>query len=126
MQTYHSRRGLHPFRLVDEADGLYGGGTADSKGRHLINIAALQAIIDARGALGFDSSFLIEMGEKMGSFGLSEFCAVNKDARAADVFTASDGPRLQSETPTMFMDARGGISFELTVKRPKGAHDSGN
>ena len=34
---------------------------------------------------------------------------------AADVLIASDGPRLQSDTPTMFMGARGGIAFDLIV-----------
>lgn len=125
-QTEQWREGLHPFRLVDEGDKLYGRGTADNKGQHLINIAALKAVIDACGSLGFNSRILIEMGEEMGSPGLSEFCAANKDALAADALIASDGPRLQSDTPTMFMGARGGISFDLIVDLRDGAHHSGN
>ncbi len=125
-QTDQWRDGLHPFRLVEEGDRLYGRGTADNKAQHLINIAALKAIIDTRGSLGFNSRILIEMGEEMGSPGLSEFCAAHKDALAADVLIASDGPRLQSDTPTMFMGARGGISFDLIVDLRDGAHHSGN
>lgn len=125
-QTDQWRDGLHPFRLVDEDDRLYGRGTADNKGQHLINMAALKAVIDTRGSLGFNSRILIEMGEEMGSPGLSEFCAIHKDALAADVLIASDGPRLQSDTPTMFMGARGGISFDLIVNLRDGAHHSGN
>ena len=76
-QTDQWRDGLHPFRLIDEGDRLYGRGTADNKGQHLINLAALRAVIDAKGSLGFNIRFLIEMGEETGSPGLSEFCAVH-------------------------------------------------
>ncbi len=120
------RDGLQPFRLVDEGDRLYGRGTADNKAQHLINLAALKAVIDTNGSLGFNSRILIEMGEEMGSPGLSEFCAQNREALAADVLIASDGPRLQSDTATMFMGARGGISFDLIVDLRDGAHHSGN
>ena len=43
-QTDQWRDGLHPFTLVEEGDRLYGRGTADNKGQHLINIAALEEI----------------------------------------------------------------------------------
>ena len=125
-QTDQWRDGLHPFRLFDEDDRLYGRGTADNKGQHLINIAALRAVIDARGSLGFNLRFLIEMGEEMGSPGLPEFCAAHKNELAADVLIASDGPRLRSDTPTMFLGARGGISFDLIVDLREGAHHSVN
>ena len=125
-QTDQWRDGLHPFRLVEEGDRLYGRGTADNKGQHLINLIALSAVIEARGALGFNIRFIIETGEEMGSPGLSEFCADHKDELAADVLIASDGPRLQVDTPTMFMGARGGMAFDLIVDLRDGAHHSGN
>ncbi|MEM9342594.1 MAG: M20 family metallopeptidase [Pseudomonadota bacterium] len=125
-QTEQWRDGLHPFCLVEEGDRLYGRGAADNKGQHLINLTALRAVLDTRGSLGFNFRFVIETGEEMGSPGLAEFCATHKDALAADVLIASDGPRLQSDTPTMFMGARGGISFDLVVDLREGAHHSGN
>ncbi|MCK0150851.1 M20 family metallopeptidase [Marivita sp. S6314] len=125
-QTYQWRDGLHPFRLVEEGDRLYGRGTADNKGQHLINIAALTSVLQTRGALGFNCRFLVEMGEEMGSPGLAAFCEAHKDALAADVLIASDGPRLQPDTPTLFMGARGGVSFDLVVDLRDGAHHSGN
>lgn len=125
-QTDQWREGLHPFKLVEEGDRLYGRGTADNKVQHLINIAALEAVIAARGALGFNSRFVIEMSEEVGSSGLPEFFETHKDRLAADVLIASDGPRLQPDTPTMFMGSRGGITFDLTVDLREGAHHSGN
>ena len=125
-QTDQWREGLHPFQLVEEGDRLYGRGTADNKGQHLINLAALEAVLQVRGELGFNVKVLIETGEEVGSPGLAEFCQTHKDALSADVLIASDGPRLQSDTPTMFMGARGGISFDLLVELRDGAHHSGN
>ena len=111
-QTDQWRDGLHPFTLVEEGDRLYGRGTADNKGQHLINIAALEAVIAARGRLGFNCRMVIETGEETGSPGLHDFFAAQKDALSADVLIASDGPRLQPETPTMFMGSRGGVTFD--------------
>ncbi len=120
------REGLHPFKLIEEGDRLYGRGTADNKAQHLINLTALDAVLRTRGALGFNCRVLIEMGEEQGSPGLHALCAAHKEALSADVLIASDGPRLQPDTPTMFMGSRGALSFELTVDLREGAHHSGN
>ena len=125
-QTDQWREGLHPFRLVEQGDRLYGRGTADNKGQHLINLAALDAVLQVRGALGFNCKVVIETGEEMGSPGLAEFFQTHKDALSADVLIASDGPRLQPDTPTLFMGSRGGVSFDLLVELRDGAHHSGN
>lgn len=125
-QTDQWREGLHPFRLVEEGDRLYGRGSADNKGQHLINLAALEAVLQTRGTLGFNCRVVIETGEETGSPGLAEFFQAHKDALLADVLIASDGPRLQPETPTMFMGSRGGVTFDLVVDFRDGAHHSGN
>ena len=125
-QTEYWRNDLHPFRLTRDKDRFYGRGTADNKGQHLINLLALKSVLKTRGKLGFNCRIIIEMGEETGSPGLSQFCAENKEALAANVLIASDGPRLQPDTPTMFMGARGGISFDLVVNLREGAHHSGN
>ncbi len=120
------REGLEPFRLIEEGERLYGRGSADNKGQHLINLSALEAVIEVEGRLGFNTRIVIEMSEETGSPGLSEFFAAQKDRLVADVLIASDGPRLQPETPTMFMGSRGGITFDLEVDLREGAHHSGN
>ncbi|TNF60937.1 MAG: M20 peptidase family dipeptidase [Rhodobacteraceae bacterium] len=125
-QTDQWRAGLHPFRLVEEGDRLYGRGTADNKGQHLINIAALEAVLAVRGRLGFNCRIVIETGEETGSPGLAAFFAAQREALRADVLIASDGPRLQPGTPTIFMGARGCVNFDLVVDLREGAHHSGN
>lgn len=125
-QTDQWREGLHPFRLVEEGERLYGRGTADNKGQHLVNIAALEAVLATKGRLGFNVRIVIEMSEETGSAGLAAFFEAQKARLAADVLIASDGPRLQPDTPTIFMGSRGGVSFDLVLDLREGAHHSGN
>jgi acetylornithine deacetylase/succinyl-diaminopimelate desuccinylase-like protein len=101
-------------------------GTADNKGQHTINIGALQAVLATRGRLGFNVKLLIETGEEIGSPGLDAFCRQHQDALKADVFIASDGPRLKPDRPTIFLGSRGVVNFDLSVDLRPGAHHSGN
>ncbi len=121
------RDGLEPWRLVAEGERWYGRGTADNKGQHSVNIGALASVIEARGALGFNSTILIETGEEMGSPGLRQFCAGHADGLlAADVFVSSDGPRLAPDRPTLFLGARGVKPIDIFVELRDRAHHSGN
>lgn len=125
-QTGQWREGLSPFVMSEEGDRWYGRGTADNKVQHLINIAALEALLTVNGRLGFNAVILLEMAEENGSPGLQTFCAEHSDMLAADVLIASDGPRLQPDRATVFMGARGAVTVDLTVTKRDGAHHSGN
>jgi len=125
-QTDQWRDGLAPFTLTEDGDRLYGRGAADNKVQHLINFAALESVLKARGTLGFNVKLVFEMSEEIGSPGLAGFIAQHQDMLAADVLIASDGPRLRPDRPTMFMGARGGLSFDLALDLREGAHHSGN
>src|ERR1700685_1133579 len=70
------RAGLEPWRIVVEGERIYGRGTADNKGQHSVNIAALAAVLQERGVLGFNCKVLIEMAEEVGSAGLRGICAL--------------------------------------------------
>ena len=120
------RTGLSPWTLTEEGDKLYGRGTADNKGQHTINIGALASVIKAKGKLGFNVKLLIETGEETGSPGLNEFCAAHRQELRADVFIASDGPRLSPARATLFLGSRGVMNFDLAVDLRSGAHHSGN
>lgn len=121
------RAGLEPWRIVVDGDRWYGRGTADNKGQHTINLAALAQVIDARGGrLGYNVKAIIEMGEETGSPGLAQICAAHRDALAADLFIASDGPRVAAARPTMFLGSRGNLNFTLSIRLRDGGHHSGN
>ncbi|WP_370968755.1 M20 family metallopeptidase [Amycolatopsis sp. cg9] len=120
------REGLDPWTLTADGDRWYGRGTADNKGQHLINLTALRLVLAERGKLGFNLKFLFETGEEIGSPGLTEFAARQRELLEADVLIASDGPRLDAATPTLFLGARGGIRLTLDADlRPDACH-SGN
>jgi acetylornithine deacetylase/succinyl-diaminopimelate desuccinylase-like protein len=120
------RSGLAPWKVSIEGEKIYGRGTADNKGQHTINLAAVETVLKARGRLGFNLKVLIETGEEVGSPGLKAFCESEKEALRADVFIASDGPRLQPQRPTLFLGSRGAFNFDMVADFRAGGHHSGN
>jgi acetylornithine deacetylase/succinyl-diaminopimelate desuccinylase-like protein len=120
------RSGLEPWKLHREGDRIYGRGTADNKGQHTINLAAVETVLRTRGRLGFNLKVLVETGEEVGSPGLKVLCEKYKELLRADVLIASDGPRLQPQRPTLFLGSRGALNFDLTVDLRAGGHHSGN
>ena len=120
-------RGDGPWALKQDGDKLYGRGTADNKGQHTINQAALAAVLQARGGrLGFNFIWLMETGEETGSPGLAAFATAQKKSLAADVLIASDGPRFARGRATLFLGSRGVANFDLSLTCRDGAHHSGN
>ena len=120
------RAGLAPWTVTPDGDRLYGRGTADNKGQHWTNLGGLRAVIEERGALGFNCTILLESDEEMGSRGLRDFCRQHADRLRADMLIASDGPRLDPARATIVLGSRGLVNFELALKLRDGAHHSGN
>ena len=118
--------GRSPWEVSTDAGRWYGRGTADNKGQHTINLAALGQVLAARGRLGCNAKLLIEMGEEVGSPGLRQACEARAQTLRADVLIASDGPRLRSDRPTIFLGSRGAFNFDLVVELRDGGHHSGN
>ncbi|MGF1502055.1 MAG: M20 family metallopeptidase [Paracoccaceae bacterium] len=119
-------KGAGPWQTARDGERVYGRGTADNKGQHLINMRAMRAVLAERGRLGFNAKVLIEMGEENGSRGLREIIAANRDAFMADVFIGSDGPRVRADRPTVSLGARGAMNFDLVCDLRDGGHHSGN
>lgn len=115
-----------PWEATLAGDRIYGRGIVDNKGQHALNLAALQLVLETRGSLGFNVKVLIEMGEESGSPGLAEMAEIHKDLLRSDVLIASDGPRVSTHVPTVFLGARGGHGFHLICDLREGAHHSGN
>ena len=86
----------------------------------------MNAVLAERGSLGFNAKFIVEMAEENGSQGMREIIEANMDAFSADVFIASDGPRVRQDRPTVSLGARGGLNFELVCDLREGGHHSGN
>lgn len=119
-------KGAGPWKTARDGDRLYGRGTADNKGQHAINMAALRSVLETKGSLGFNAKFMIETGEENGSAGVYDVVKANLDAFSADVFIASDGPRVRMDRPTVCFGARGALNFDMLVSLREGGHHSGN
>ncbi|MFT4266018.1 MAG: M20 family metallopeptidase [Xenophilus sp.] len=121
------REGLSPWQLVAEGECWYGRGTADNKGQHSIALSALEAVLQARGGrLGYNVTWLMEMGEEAASPGLEAVCEQRREALAADLFIASDGPRVRAQRPTLFLGSRGAVNFTLRLAARERGYHSGN
>ncbi len=119
--------GIDPWALTFIDGRVYGRGTADNKGQHSVNLAALEAVIKAReGQLGYNVKILFEMSEEIGSPGLEETCRAYQETLAADLFLASDGPRIRADMPTLFLGSRGVVQFKLSLNPGNGGRHSGN
>ncbi|SDS29722.1 Acetylornithine deacetylase/Succinyl-diaminopimelate desuccinylase [Brevibacterium sandarakinum] len=130
--------GLDPWVLTRDGDRLYGRGSADNKGQHTVNSLALKTVLESLdtgtgagagtgdGGLGYNVKILMETAEEAGSLGLKSFAADHRAALAADLFLASDGPRIAAEHPTLFLGSRGALNFRLVVHDREGDHHSGN
>ena len=119
--------GTEPWKLIVSDDRWYGRGTADNKAQHTINLAALACALEAgNGALGYNAKILIETGEERGSPGLRASCENQAALLKADLFVASDGPRVSPDQPTIFLGSRGAMNLRLTCRLRDGAHHSGN
>jgi acetylornithine deacetylase/succinyl-diaminopimelate desuccinylase-like protein len=118
--------GLSPWTMTERDGAWWGRGVADNKGQHSIALAAMAAVLKARGRLGFNAKWLIEMGEERGSPGLRAVAEAHRDRLAADLFVGSDGPRLARDLPTIFLGARGCATFDLEIRARAGGHHSGN
>ncbi|NDJ57617.1 M20 family metallopeptidase [Enterobacteriaceae bacterium 4M9] len=119
--------GLSPWTLTERDGRWYGRGSADNKGQHSINLAALEQVWHSRGGkLGFNCKLLFELGEEISSPGLAQICEQYKEELSADLFIASDGPRLNERRPTLFLGSRGCINFRLSVHAREHDYHSGN
>ena len=107
--------GRSPWRLSESQGRWYGRGTADNKGQHTINLAALRAVRASRGRLGFNLKFIFEMGEELGSPGLRAVCLAHRDRLAADILLASDGSRHALDAPTLVIGTRGAVTFDIVI-----------
>lgn len=121
------RAGISPWEVTEDGNTWYGRGTADNKGQHSINLAALEQVLKARNnRLGYNVKIILEMGEEDGSPGLDAICRQYHEWLAADLFIASDGPRITAARPTLFLGSRGVFNFELALNPRQGFHHSGN
>src|SRR5258705_7802008 len=103
------RDNLDPWKTTTKGERVYGRGTADNKGQHSINLAALRAVRETRGGgLGFNVKFIIETGEEIGSPDFRQGGQGHRGEFEGDLFLPSHRPPLFAGPPTLLLRCPGG------------------
>jgi len=110
------RDNLDPWKTTTKGERVYGRGTADTRASTAsISRPARRARDPRRQARLSMPKFIIETGEEIGSPDLRQVCEAHREELKADLFLASDGPRLSADRPTIFLGCRGGNRIHLDV-----------
>jgi acetylornithine deacetylase/succinyl-diaminopimelate desuccinylase-like protein len=94
---------------------LYGRGIADDKGELLARIHAVEAWQATFGALPLRVRFLIEGAHEIGSPGLAQIVAANRDRLTAGACLSEGTGRDEAGNVTINLGCRGFLSVELRV-----------
>ena len=94
---------------------LFGRGVADDKGELLARIHAVEAWQATFGPLPLRVRFLIEGAHEIGSPGLAEIVAANRDRLTADACLSEGTGRDEAGNVTINLGCRGFVSVELRL-----------
>ncbi len=114
-----------PFEPTERDGRLFARGVGDNKAQHYAHIKAVEALA-ACGVPSATLKFVLEGEEETGSTSLPGFVADHKALLDADVCYAADGPRHESNRPTIYLGCRGVMGFELSVRTASRDVHSGN
>ena len=105
---------------------IYGRGVADNKGQFLTQLLAIEAYLKQTGEVPVNVKVILDGEEEIGSKGLADFAAKNKDLLKADLVYTSDGGTQNPEIPTINFGVRGVMNFDLTLETASTDNHSGN
>ncbi|MFM9148015.1 MAG: M20/M25/M40 family metallo-hydrolase, partial [Verrucomicrobiota bacterium] len=94
------------FEPVVRDGRIWGRGTADNKGPHLVAVAALAELLRRRPDLPLRITFLIEGEEEIGSPNLERFMDAFPEAFASDVMVLTDCENPSPEIPGLTVSLR--------------------
>lgn len=105
---------------------IYGRGVADNKGQFLTQLLAIEAYLKQTGEVPVNVKVILDGEEEIGSKGLADFAAKNKELLKADLVYTSDGGTQNPEIPTINFGVRGVMNFDLTLETASTDNHSGN
>jgi len=114
-----------PFEPTHRDGRIYARGVGDNKAQHYAHIKAVEAL-RACGKTTAPLKIVLEGEEETGSESLPGFILENRELLAAEVCYAADGPRHDSNRPTIYLGCRGVMGFELRVRTASRDVHSGN
>ncbi|MCB0224416.1 MAG: M20/M25/M40 family metallo-hydrolase, partial [Anaerolineae bacterium] len=105
-----------PFEPVVKDGRVYARGASDDKGNMFIPILAIEALLQADGALPVNVKFCFEGQEEIGSPQMPEFVAAQKDLLACDLVVSADGGQWSETEPAILLSLKGVCSVEISIK----------
>jgi acetylornithine deacetylase/succinyl-diaminopimelate desuccinylase-like protein len=104
-----------PFEPTERDGRIYCRGVGDNKAQHFAHIKALEAL-QACGVETPPLKIVLEGEEETGSESLPGFVKDHRELLAAELCYAADGPRHESNRPTVYLGCRGVLGLELYVE----------
>src|SRR5437763_4553291 len=105
-----------PFEPVVRDGRVYARGASDNKGNMLIPILAVEALLQADGALPINVKFFLEGQEEIGSPQLPAFVAAQRDLLACDLAISSDAGQYSEDQPALLVGLKGLAGVQVDVR----------
>ena len=104
-----------PFEPQIRNDRVYARGASDDKGNMLIPILAVEALLQAEGALPVNVKFFFEGQEEIGSPQLPILIASQRNLLACDLVLSADGGQYGEEQPALLVAFKGLAGVQIDV-----------
>jgi acetylornithine deacetylase/succinyl-diaminopimelate desuccinylase-like protein len=105
-----------PFEPIIKDGRIYARGASDMKGNLLTALFAVEAVLDADGALPVNIKFLLEGQEEIGSKDLGAFVNANKERLACDLILTPDSMQWSETRACIFLGTKGMCSMEIDLR----------
>jgi len=105
---------------------IFGRATSDDKGPLAMFITAWDAMVATNRLPNYNIKIILDFEEEIGSPNLPQAVLVHQQKLKADMMLIMDGPRHQSNEPTLTFGARGISRISLTTYGPRAAQHSGH
>jgi acetylornithine deacetylase/succinyl-diaminopimelate desuccinylase-like protein len=105
-----------PFEPEIRKGRVYARGASDDKGNMLIPILAVEALLQAEGALPVNVKFFLEGQEEIGSPQLPALIASQRDLLACNLVLSADGGQYSEEQPALLIAFKGLAGVQIDVR----------
>jgi len=105
-----------PFEPAVRDGRVYARGASDDKGNMLAPILAIEALLQAEGALPVNLRVCFEGQEEIGSPQIPAFVAEHRAQLACDVVISADGGQWSESEPIILLGLRGGCGVQIDIR----------
>jgi acetylornithine deacetylase/succinyl-diaminopimelate desuccinylase-like protein len=105
-----------PFEATERGGRLYARGASDNKGPMYLNVAALEALLDADGGLPVNLRVVVEGEEELRADTLERFLRDDPRLGDVDIAVISDSAQYAEGVPGIPLGLRGMAALQFTVR----------